>query len=260
MKAIAEAKGAFASGSLKKVVLARTAEQTLDPRQLPDLFLAAETTYPEAFIALVHTPIHGTWIGATPERLLVAEHGRVTVDALAGTLPIDDAPKDPAQWGVKEREEQDLVTQKILCNYELRGLQNIRATGPEVKTVGHMAHLHTTITADVGDAGPVVLIFSVHPTPAVCGEPILGAQEFILDHEPSPRTLYSGFWGPWKGGARSELYVNIRCMQVIGNRAVIHVGAGITSGSDPEREWEETELKAGTWLRLIHALRASRIS
>ena len=74
------------------------------------------------------------------------------------------------------------------------------------------------------------------------------------EHEAHERGCYTGFWGPWNPDGRTELYVNIRCLRHMDGKAVIFTGAGITAGSDPQKEWEETEQKAQTWLRPIAAL------
>ena len=260
VRAIAAAKSAFGTGALKKVVLSRTAEVPFNPARTSALFLEAEAAYPKSFICLSHTPLHGTWIGATPERLLIAEEGRVLVDALAGTMPVGEAPNDASRWGAKERDEQDLVTGNILRKLELLGARNIAVDGPNVKATAPVAHLHSTVTADLENIPPGTLALALHPTPAVCGEPTSEAQAFILEHEPSPRTLYAGFWGPSDPNGCSEFHVNIRCMQVLDDHALIHVGAGITNGSNAEDEWEETALKARTWLSLIERLAAAPIS
>lgn len=259
-RAIADAKRAFEEGTLKKVVLARTADVAFDPSRTADLFLAAEAAYPASFICLVHTPHYGTWIGATPERLLVAENGRVVIDALAGTMPVEQAPTDAAGWGMKERDEQELVTKNVLRRLELIGVRNIAVDGPHVKATAPVAHLHSTITADPGTVRPGTLALALHPTPAVCGEPTFEAQTFIREQEPSPRTLYAGFWGPFDPDGRSEFHVNIRCLQVFGRHVRIHAGAGITAGSNADDEWEETTLKTRTWLALIERLPTAPVS
>ncbi len=69
--------------------------------------------------------------------------------------------------------------------------------------------------------------------------------------------LYAGFWGPWNAEGPTELFVNLRCMQVRSGKVQLHVGAGITAGSDPEMEWTETVRKADTWLRLLEPTRAA---
>ena len=254
MMAVAAAKQAFATSELGKVVLARTVTRTVDSKALPELFLRAEREHPNAFVALVHTPLHGTWLGASPERLLVAEGDDVLVDALAGSMPQEQAPEQAAEWGAKERDEQEIVTRKISQQLKDLGIQSIALDGPHVRRTGRVAHLITTVTGSLGGINAGRIATGIHPTPAVCGDPMELAKTFIRTHEP-PRTLYAGFWGPWGIAGRTDLYVNIRCVEVMGGNALIHVGAGITSGSDPESEWEETELKARTWLDLIKAQR-----
>jgi isochorismate synthase len=41
----------------------------------------------------------------------------------------------------------------------------------------------------------------------------------------------------------TQLFVNLRCMQWTAQNFVFYAGAGITAGSDPELEWEETNQK-----------------
>ena len=40
-------------------------------------------------------------------------------------------------------------------------------------------------------------------------------------------------------------------MQVLNNQAYIYVGGGLTADSDPDNEWDETELKAQTMLAVF---------
>lgn len=49
----------------------------------------------------------------------------------------------------------------------------------------------------------------------------------------------------------SELFVNLRCMQVRSNAVSIYVGGGITRDSIPEKEWDETVFKSNTMFRVL---------
>lgn len=255
-RSVEAAKTAIAAGELEKVVLARTIVANIDEHALPSLFLAAEKMQPGSLVALVHTPQHGTWIGASPERLVCFDGDRFEIDSLAGTMPAVNAPDDPTQWGTKEVQEQAVVTQKILRSLAHHRATEVRAAELTVVRTGAVAHLRTTITGATASVPRGELATTIHPTPAVCGEPTLASQNFILAHEPDPRGLYAGFWGPWRSGGRCDLHVNIRCMHVVDGGCAIHVGAGITSGSIAEREWEETEMKARVWLDLVEGQRA----
>lgn len=253
--AVAQAVGFIRQGVLQKVVLARTLRLNIAGLSIGDLFLQACVAHPSALVTLASTHEHGTWLGASPERLLVLDGERIEVDALAGSMPADSAPADPTRWGEKERTEQELVTQEVLESLRRVGGQSVRAHGLAVKHAGSIAHLHTRITGSMHAPNALTLACSLHPTPAVGGRPKEAAMDLIAALEPRPRSLYAGYWGLVEPGS-ARLFVNIRCMEIVGSAGMLHVGAGITADSDPERECDEVELKARTWLDLIDAQRA----
>ena len=121
-------------------------------------------------------------------------------------------------------------------------------------------------------AGLGEIILALHPTPAVCGLPKELAKDFILRNEKHKRQYYTGFLGELNFKEeiirpstrknqenrayrtlknRTSLYVNLRCMEIRGNRVSIFVGGGITKESVPEMEWEETKDKTRTMLNII---------
>jgi isochorismate synthase len=253
-RAVQDALQVFAEGRLQKAVLSRVLNVPLHPADVPTLFLTALETYPQAFVALVHTPDHGTWLGASPERLLAAVEDTVRVDALAATRAVHDVPEDADAWNAKERHEQALVTTGVLGELVGLGLRELHTHGPEVLHTGTVAHLRTTVQADLGGKALADVVLALHPTPAVCGTPRDRARAHILGAERHDRRLYSGFWGPWSADGETELFVNLRCLEASDDTATLYAGAGIVPDSDPQREWEETEHKAMTWRRLIEAL------
>lgn len=256
--AISKAKELFATGELRKVVLARTIPVAFDLVHLPALFLEALERQPEAFVCLLNCPEFGTWLGASPERLMHVEKDLVTVDSIAGTLAVDSAPKATEHWGAKERDEQELVTTAIRAVLEDHAVEDLRIEGPAVLHAGPVAHLHTRLQGRLNRELLAPLAQALHPTPAVCGTPREAALRFILEHEPHDRGLYAGYWGPWQLDGTTTLYVNIRCLQALAKGVNIHVGGGITAGSKAEEEWQETEQKARTWTAPMEAL-AGRI-
>ena len=255
LESVSLAKQVIANGGLQKVVLSRTTRTALEQEALVPLFLGALEERPFAFVALMNTPLHGTWMGASPERLVLEEEDHVRVDALAGTMATDHAPSDPAEWGEKERAEQQIVTTSVMETFARTKAVNVVVHAAEVTEAGEVAHLRTRVEADLGESTLSEVVLALHPTPAVCGTPTNAARDFIRKHEAHDRGLYTGFWGPWYPDGRTELYVNIRCLHHVSGEAVLYTGAGITAGSDPQREWEETERKARTWLAPIAAIK-----
>jgi len=95
----------------------------------------------------------------------------------------------------------------------------------------------------------------LHPTPAVCGLPKNEAKSFILENENYDRKYYTGFLGELNSDVNgintSSLYVNLRCMEIAKDEAIIYVGGGITKDSIPEKEWEETVRKTATMKKVL---------
>lgn len=87
------------------------------------------------------------------------------------------------------------------------------------------------------------LAYKLHPTPAICGMPAKQALEFLVREEGHSRSLYGGFLGRMNDQGKTDLYVNLRCMQIGRDALLLYAGAGITADSDPDTEWLETEEK-----------------
>ena len=123
-----------------------------------------------------------------------------------------------------------------------------------------LVHLVSTVRATLlPGVGWAELFDAAYPPGSVSGAPKSTALQAIRDLEPTPRGPYCGAVG-WVDAdqQRADLAVGIRTFWATAtDRRVLRfgTGAGITWGSDPELEWEETELKAG---RLI-ALASGRV-
>lgn len=248
---VERAKEACVMGDLRKVVLSRVKNADIPAEQWPGLFRWAMEDNPRTLVALCHTPEHGLWMGASPERLVKASGDHVRVDSIAATRPAEAVPATIPEWGPKELDEQAQVTAFIRECMAGSGLSGLKVEGPQVLHAGPVAHLHTVLEAELGNVPLMDLVLRLHPTPAVCGAPTEAARRFIQTHEKHDRSLYTGFWGPWNLDGATELFVNLRCMHLMGGQTQLFVGAGITAGSDAEMEWNETERKARTWLRAL---------
>ncbi|MFP5470313.1 MAG: chorismate-binding protein [Bacteroidia bacterium] len=199
--------------------------------------------HPNALVYVHHSKEFGLWMGATPEVLIQQQSEVFTTMSLAGTQPFSEN----IIWTDKEREEQQLVTDYI---EQILVSQNIffSKSPTDIVKAGNVAHLKTLFTLQKGfDLG--ALIAQLHPTPAVCGLPKDEALELINKTENYKRSLYTGFIG--EIGESINLYVNLRCMQLFKNKALIYVGGGITQHSNPEKEWAETELKSQTMMEVL---------
>lgn len=232
----------------KKLIFSRIKKIETRPGNLYKLFVALKQSYPTAFVYLVNIAEEGCWIGASPE-ILYKQNGFAQTIALAGTQRDLGLPLEEVQWGKKEIEEQSIVEryfQRILLNKGIKFQRSVRQT---VKA-GNILHLRTDF--HFNPKGKVYdLIADLHPSPAVCGMPKQAAKSFIINQEPHARDYYCGFLGPVNLHNETHLFVNLRCMQVLKDCFALYVGGGILPDSNPEREWEETELKAKTLSSVI---------
>lgn len=239
---------AIKTGQFEKVVISRKLEVNIGQENPIDIFSNLLQTYPQAFVYCWFHPKTGMWMGATPETLLKVESKHFQTMALAGTQKY--VPGKEIFWGEKEKEEQGFVTDFLLS--ELQGkVDNIQFSETETIRAGNLLHLKTSISGQVQTSNLKQITEALHPTPAVCGLPKQAAKDFILRNENYDRGFYTGFLGELNVDNKTNLYVNLRCMKIEKEKAVLYVGGGITKDSDPESEWEETRNKAGTMLRVL---------
>ncbi len=239
-----------------KVVSSRVAHRALPPGFDPlAAFQALSGQYERAFVSLVSVPGVGTWLGASPEVLAeVTADGHFHTVALAGTQPLVPGRRpQEAIWRQKEIEEQALVARYIVNCFKQLRLRDYHETGPRTVAAGQLLHLRTDFEVDLRNVPAAAslgtdMLRLLHPTSAVGGMPKAAALDFLRRHEGYDRAYYSGFLGPVNVAAPgvSRLFVNLRCLQVRAEEAILYAGTGLTVDSDPLREWQETELKLTT--------------
>ena len=240
---------AIETNQFQKVVLSRKESVDLNNFDLIDAFDNLVQLYPNTFVYCFYHPKVGTWLGATPEQLLKAEDNFFKTIALAGTQK--DIGSNDVIWPIKEQEEQLFVTDYIV--EKVKNLASeITVSKPYSIKAGSVWHIKTDISGSLNlEFGLKEMIQLLHPTPAVCGLPKQQAKEFILENENYNRTFYTGFLGELNMENQSDLFVNLRCMEIDHKQAHLFMGCGITKDSIPEKEWEESINKSVTMKKIL---------
>jgi isochorismate synthase len=88
--------------------------------------------------------------------------------------------------------------------------------------------------------------------------PKVEALDFILANEKHDRGYYTGFLGPINIEGKSQVFVNLRCLQLFDSQFVLYSGAGITASSVAEKEWDETDNKMMTMMNVMMTPNPSR--
>jgi isochorismate synthase len=179
----------------------------------------------------------------------------ITTVSLAGTRIFNPGTTNKP-WGEKELREQEIVTEYIDNVLKKSGVEEFTRKGPVSQRAGNVEHLKTSFSFEkkLLDEDPFQFIKMLHPTPSVCGLPKDMALDIIKRIEKHKREYYTGFLGPVNFENNSYLFVNLRSMKVDNNQFYYYLGAGITSGSDPSGEWEETQNKKNTLQNIVQSL------
>jgi isochorismate synthase len=236
-------------GGLRKVVFSRVIDHKLtDGFKAGNFFHGLASKYRDAFVYLANLPGEGIWIGATPEILLKKESDHAETVAMAGTQGAE-----AFNWTEKEIKEQQIVMDYIEELLHTHGINEYGKTGPYTAKAGNVVHLKTQYNLSLeqlqGKEGD--LLAGLHPTPAVCGLPRNKSYQLIRKVEKHHRRFYSGFLGPWNLSGYSQLYVNLRCAELMKEKMSLFVGGGYTAESVPEDEWQETIRKSETLLSVV---------
>lgn len=249
---------AIHEGKFEKVVPARSKTIDLSAHfDVVELFLTLCEAYENAFVSFVSLPKEGSWMGASPEVLIQTEGQHFTTVSLAGTKRQEDAkPISETSWNQKEIEEQAMVSRYIINCFKKIRLRDFEEKGPKTIKAGHLLHLKTVFKVDMQATNfpelPSVMLELLHPTSAVAGMPKAPAMEFLKEFEGLDRAFYTGYLGPVNMASSTHIYVNLRCMQLFKDKAILYAGAGVTEDSDPENEFLETEMKCNTLLNKIN--------
>jgi para-aminobenzoate synthetase component 1 len=213
---------------------------------------------PAPYAGTIRLPAHGVEIAtASPELYLRREGARVESGPIKGTGRTEEdlLPKDHAE-------------NVMIVDLVRNDLGRVCATGsvtvPELcVTEKHpgLVHLVSTVRGELPpDTGWQELLAATFPPGSVTGAPKSSALRIIDELETAPRGPYCGGIG-WVDADRrtGELAVGIRTFWIdrTGGAPVLRfgTGAGITWGSDPGREWDETALKAARLLAVASGTR-----
>jgi len=249
--AVARALGRIGAGEFEKIVLARAVDLTTTAPLHPLRVLnGLRQRFPECYAFSLANGRGQSFIGASPERLVRVSKGVLETEALAGSMRRGAGAAEDAALGAallhseKDLREQRLVLETITRRLTQLGLQAEYPAQPGLRKLANVQHLHTPVRAALGEEVRLLGALGwLHPTPAVGGTPVEAAVARIRELEGFPRGLYAGAIGWVNARGGGEFFVGIRSALVDGATARVYAGAGIVAGSNPDKEFAETELK-----------------
>lgn len=148
--------------------------------------------------------------------------------------------------------EKDRAELLMVVDMERNDLSRVCRPGTvrvmEFATLRSFAAVHHLVARIAGQLQPEVdaraLIQATFPGGSISGAPKIRAIEILQQLESVRRNFFTGalFWFGDDGSVESSIL--IRSVLFDGQRAIVGAGGGIVADSDPEQEWQESNLKA----------------
>jgi anthranilate/para-aminobenzoate synthase component I len=205
--------------------------------------------------------------GASMELFLGIEGERVITQPIKGTRPrgfsreVDE--RAALELGTDPKEVAELVMITDLLRNDLGAI--CRFGSVEVRDLvrsrsySHVHHLYSTIQGVLRPGlGLVESVRECLPGGSVTGAPKRKAVEILRKLEAEPRGFYTGAVGYFGYDGTARFAVGIRMAEIEGHGVRCGVGSGITIGSDPLAEYEETRAKARVMVEAMAAYQAAQ--
>jgi para-aminobenzoate synthetase component I len=240
---VATVRDGIAAGDHYQVNLCRVLSAPLPPgADLRGLAVLLAAGNPAPYAGVLRLPdMDVDVVSASPELCLARDGDRVSSGPIKGTATT------AAGLTGKDRAENVMIVD-VLRNDLGRVCEPGTMRVPRLCRLERTAavqHLVSTVTGRLAAGRDAFdLLAASFPGGSITGAPKIRAMEILEGLEPVRRGPYTGALG-WIGpDGAMQTSILIRTFVADGRRLTLHVGGGITWGSDPAAEWDETVDKA----------------
>ncbi|MCW4019531.1 MAG: anthranilate synthase component I [Candidatus Bathyarchaeota archaeon] len=201
-------------------------------------------------------------VGSSPEMLARVENTTVETFPIAGTRPSTADPADNRRLAQELlADPKECAEHVMLVDLARNDVGRVAKFGSvrvpqfmQVHCYSHVQHIVSRVVGDLKDEYDCYdALRAVFPAGTVSGAPKVRAMEIIEELEPTRRGPYAGAVGYFSYNGNMDFAITIRTLFAQGDRAFVQAGAGIVADSVPEREWFETEQKAGALMKALQA-------
>jgi anthranilate synthase component 1 len=253
---VAHAKEYILAGDVFQVVLSQRFEARF-PLPAFALYRSLRRINPAPFLCYLDFDAFQV-VCSSPEILVRAREGRVTVRPIAGTRPRGTTPAEDERLAKelladpKERAEHlmllDLGRNDVGRVAELGSVEVTDSFF--IERYSQVMHIVSNVEGRLrGDRDPLDALVAGFPAGTVSGAPKVRAMEIIDELEPDGRGLYAGCIGYFGADGQMDTCIVLRTAVVREGRMYVQAGAGIVHDSDAASEREECENKARALFR-----------
>ncbi|MEB6610110.1 anthranilate synthase component I [Staphylococcus borealis] len=198
-------------------------------------------------------------VGSSPESFVAVHYGEVTTNPIAGTIQRGTTPeKDERNANQLITDEKERSEHSMLVDLGRNDIHRVSITGSSeisklmvIEKYEHVMHIVSEVKGKIKKGlSPMTIIASLLPTGTVSGAPKLRAIQRIYEAYPYKRGVYSGGVGYINCNQNLDFALAIRTMLIDDNTVNVEAGCGVVYDSVPEKELEETRLKAKSLLEV----------
>ncbi|AUW58527.1 anthranilate synthase component I [Sphingobium sp. SCG-1] len=252
---VLKAKDYIVAGDIFQVVLAQrfTSPFTLPPIAL---YRALRRINPSPFLYYLDLPGFAL-IGSSPEILVRARDGEVTIRPIAGTRPRGrTATEDAANRESLLADPKERAEHLMLLDLGRNDVGRVARAGTVTVTdsygvefYSHVMHVVSNVVGQIDSSKDALdALFAGFPAGTVSGAPKVRACEIIAELEPESRGAYAGGVGYFSPNGNMDSCIVLRTAVLKDGVMHVQAGAGIVADSDPAYEQRECEAKSGALL------------
>jgi anthranilate synthase component I len=249
---VLKAKEYIEAGDIFQIVLAQrfTAPFTLPPM---DLYRALRRINPSPFLYFLDLPGFSL-IGSSPEILVRAREGEITIRPIAGTRPRGkDAAEDIQNRASLLADPKERAEHLMLLDLGRNDVGRVAQSGSvtvtgsyAVEYYSHVMHIVSNVTGKLApEYDAIDALFAGFPAGTVSGAPKIRACEIIAELEHETRGAYAGGVGYFSPNGDMDSCIVLRTAIIKDGVMHVQAGAGIVADSNADYEQAECEAKAG---------------
>lgn len=266
IETVKKLKGNILAGDVFQVVPSRTIITNYNAEPL-DIYKSLRDLNPSPYMFYINNQ-NGTFLGASPEMFLKVEGDKekiVEIRPIAGTKPRGiingkvDADLDSRYEAELKIDKKELAEHTMLIDLARNDVARISKPGTRyvdepfiVEKYSHVQHLVSNVSGVLKDNLDALHAYLASMNMGtLTGAPKVEAMKLIRLVEKTKRGFYGGAVGYITPSNDFDSCIVIRSMRLKNDKAYIRAGAGIVYDSVPEKEYDETDKKAGACLKAI---------
>lgn len=251
LQIVERAKEYIRAGDIFQVVPSQRFRRTfaLHPFQL---YRALRRLNPSPYLYFLNYPGFSV-VGSSPEILVRARDGVVTIRPIAGTIRRSDIPEEDKKLAEtlladpKERAEH-----LMLLDLGRNDVGRVAVTGSVqvteqfvIEKYSHVQHIVSNVQGKLrGDKDALDALIAGFPNGTTSGAPKIRALEIIDELEKEKRGIYGGAVGYFSAAGNMDMCIALRTAIVKDKMMFVQAGGGVVADSDPQAEYMETVFKS----------------